>query len=62
MIADCTRACRTQGGCGATQPVMHRPEVGATVHSAEIGRGARVVLSVSGRLRVGDRVRALHTG
>lgn len=62
MIVDRTRACRAQVGRGATQLMMHRPEVGATVHSAEIGRCARVVLTVSRRLRVGDRVGALHAG
>ena len=50
------------GGARGGELVVHRRKVGAAVHPAEVGRGARVALVVARRLAVGHRVGALHAG
>lgn len=54
------RAHRAEGGAGPRQLVVHRGEVRAAVHAAEVGGRAGVALAVAGRLRVRHGVGALH--
>lgn len=54
------RAHRAEGGAGPRQLVVHRGEVRAAVHAAEVRRRASVALAVAGRLRVRHGVGALH--
>lgn len=53
---------RTEGSPRSRQLVVHRAQIGSTVHAAKVGRGAGVALSVGRSLGVGHRVGPLHAG